>query len=346
MMDTNSPPALPTLDLSAFDAGPAARARFLADLRRASRDVGFFYVTGHHVPEAVDVEAMRSARQFFALPLPAKLAIEMANSPHFRGYTCAGGERTRGRPDWREQIDIGAERSAVPRGSGQPAWTRLHGPNQWPVALPELRPAVLRWQDEVTRVLVRLLRAFALALGQDEDAFAPIYDGRPHQLVKLIRYPGRDEDADDQGVGAHKDSGLLSLIYQDGQGGLQVEAAGGWIDATPRAGAYVVNIGELLELASDGYLRATVHRVVSPPAGLDRISLAFFLGARLDATVPALTLPPDLAAQARGYERDPNNPLLRQVGENTLKGRLRSHPDVARRHHADLLAPPSPEGVP
>ncbi len=345
-MDTDTALALPTLDLSAFDTGPAARARFLADLRQASRDVSFFYVTGHHVPEAVDLEAMHSARQFFALPLPAKLAIEMTNSPHFRGYTRAGGERTRGRPDWREQIDIGAERSAVPRGSGQPAWTRLQGPNQWPAALPELRPAVLRWQDEVTRVLVRLLRAFALALGQDEDAFAPIYDGSPHQLVKLIRYPGRDEEADDQGVGAHKDSGLLSLIYQDGQGGLQVEAAGGWIDATPRPGAYVVNIGELLELASDGYLRATVHRVVSPPAGLDRISLAFFLGARLDATVPALVLPPDLAAHARGYERDPNNPLPRQVGENTLKGRLRSHPDVARRHHADLLAPPSPEGVP
>jgi isopenicillin N synthase-like dioxygenase len=87
--------------------------------------------------------------------------------------------------------------------------------------------------------------------------------------------------------------------------------------------------------------------VVSPPAGRDRISLAFFLGARLDATVPALRLPPALAAQAAGYTRDPNNPLFHQVGANTLKGRLRSHPDVAARHHADLIAPAaSPEGVP
>ena len=68
-----------------------------------------------------------------------------------------------------------------------------------------------------------------------------------------------------------------------------------------------------------------------------RFSAAFFLGARLDATVPLLSLPHDLAAQARGPESDPNNPLFRNVGENYLKGRLRSHPDVARRHHADLL---------
>ena len=337
---------LPILDLSLFDAGPVERDRFLDQLRRAAREVGFFYVTGHGVPDRLNAEASALARRFFDLPPEQKLAIQMVRSAQFRGYTRAGGELTRGRPDWREQIDIGAERDTVPAGPGVPAWTRLQGPNQWPATLPELRPTMLRWQDEVTAVLVRLLRAFALALGQPEDVFAPIYDGTPHQLLKIIRYPGRDATEGDQGVGAHKDSGLLSLIFQDGQGGLQVEAAGGWIDATPRPGAFVVNIGELLELASDGFLRATVHRVVSPPAGRDRISLAFFLGARLDATVPALTLPPDLAVQAGGFERDPRNPLFHQVGENTLKGRLRSHPDVAARHHADLLPPISPDGVP
>jgi isopenicillin N synthase-like dioxygenase len=138
-------------------------------------------------------------------------------------------------------------------------------------------------------------------------------------------------------VGAHKDSGLLSLLLQDDQGGLQVESSQGWIDVAPRIGTLVVNIGEILELASDGYLRATLHRVITPPPGRERISAAFFLGARLDATVPLLSLPPALAAQARGPERDPNNPLLRNVGENYLKGRLRSHPDVAQRHYADLV---------
>jgi isopenicillin N synthase-like dioxygenase len=87
-----------------------------------------------------------------------------------------------------------------------------------------------------------------------------------------------------------------------------------------------------------------MHRVVSPPSGEDRLSVAFFLGARLDSTVPLLKLPPELEAKARGLTQDPLNPLFRDVAKNYLKSRLRSHPDVARRHHADLLDPKDREG--
>jgi isopenicillin N synthase-like dioxygenase len=329
---------VPVLDVSRFDAADDnERSAFLSELRDAARQVGFFYITRHGIEPALLDELMNMAQRFFALPESDKLAVEMVNSPHFRGYTRMAWERTRGLQDWREQIDIGAEQPALERSPEAPAWTRLQGPNQWPGALPELRPVVLKWQAAATFVLTRLLRAFALSLGQSEQAFAPLYQNNPHLLVKLIRYPGRDLTASDQGVGPHKDSGLLSLLLQDEQGGLQVETPQGWIDVTPRTGTLVVNIGEILELASDGYLRATLHRVTTPPAGQERISAAFFLGARLDATVPLLSLPPELAAQARGPERDPNNPLFRSVGENYLKGRLRSHPDVARRYYADLV---------
>ena len=77
--------------------------------------------------------------------------------------------------------------------------------------------------------------------------------------------------------------------------------------------------------------------MVSPGPGKERISVAFFLGASFDAVVRPLVLSPALAAQAHGPDRDPNNPLFYEVGMNTLKSRLRSHPDVARRHYADLL---------
>lgn len=222
------------------------------------------------------------------------------------------------------------------RPQPRPPWSRLQGPNQWPVGLPELRVGLLRWQAAVTQLGIRLLRAFALALGQPEDVFAPIYQGAPNQHIKIIRYPGREATQGEQGVGAHKDSGFLTLLVQDGQSGLEVEGTNGWIAAEPVEGSFVVNIGELLELASNGYLRATIHRVVTPPAGRDRLSVAFFLGARHDATVPLLDLPPDLAAEARGPASDPDNPLFHEVGRNYLKGRLRSHPDVAARFYGDL----------
>ncbi len=53
---------------------------------------------------------MSSAKRFFALPESDKLAVDMVNSPDFRGYTRLAWERTRGQQDWREQIDIGANR--------------------------------------------------------------------------------------------------------------------------------------------------------------------------------------------------------------------------------------------
>jgi isopenicillin N synthase-like dioxygenase len=332
-----APYDLPLLDFSRFDKGLAERRAFLGDLRAAARDVGFFYLTGHGVADSLIDEVLSLSRRFFALPEKDKLAIEMVNSPHFRGYTRPGWERTKGKPDWREQIDVAAEEEALPRTPNQAAWERLRGPNQWPAALPDLRPALLRYQAETTAVAIRLLRAFCLALEQPEDALEPIYSGAPNQLLKIIRYPGRDAAEGGQGVGAHKDSGFITFVLQDRQSGLQVETDDGWIDARPIRGSFVVNIGEVLEMASDGYLRATVHRVVSPPAGTDRLSVAFFLGARLDATIPLLNLPPRLKDEARGVARDPDNPLFRDVGKNYMKSRLRSHPDVAERHHADLL---------
>ena len=325
------------LDLRGFDGGESQRAQFLAELRIAAHDIGFFYLIGHGVEAALLRDVLDTAKHFFALPDADKLAIEMIHSPHFRGYNRVASEHTRGMPDWREQVDIGPERPALPRTAGSPPWARLRGPNQWPAALPRLRAVVTRWQIASMQVLTRILRAFSLALGQPADALEPLYGDDPHYLIKLIRYPGRDATAADQGVGAHKDAGLITLLLQDDRGGLQVETPRGWIDVPPRPGTFVINIGELLELASDGFLRATMHRVVTPPAGIERLSAAFFLGARLDAVVPLLQLPPALAAHARGPERDPGNPLFREVGMNYMKGRLRSHPDVARRYHADLL---------
>ena len=343
---------IPLLDLRRFGAGDAQSAAFLTELRAAAHDVGFFYITGHGMDVQLQRDLMESAQRFFSLPDRDKLAIEMVHSPHFRGYNRVAAELTRGRPDWREQLDFGAERPALARGSS-PAWARLQGPNQWPAALPELQGIVARWQSAAMEVLVRMLRALALTLGQPAEAFEPLYSGDPHYTTKLIRYPSLAQARDDegngardggigQGVGAHKDSELITLLLQDDNAGLQVETSQGWVDVLPRAGTFVVNIGELLELASDGYLRATLHRVVTPTVGVSRTSAAFFLGARLDAIVPLLPLPSALAAHARGPERDPNNPLFREVGMNYLKGRLRSHPDVAARHHADLFEAAAP----
>ncbi|WP_300720209.1 isopenicillin N synthase family oxygenase [Pseudomonas sp.] len=340
MPHTRDITALPILDLSLLDGTQAQRQGFLEALRHAARDVGFFYLTGHGIDSEVLKQVQHNARQFFALPDAEKAAVGMIHSPHFRGYNTAASEITRGKPDLREQFDLGAERATVPQTDNSPYWTRLQGPNQWPEALPAFKPLLLEWQQAMTVMSLRLLRAFAEALSLAPDAFDPLYGDQPNEHIKLMRYPGQGPDESNQGVGAHKDSGFLSFLLQDVQAGLQVEIEEGrWIDASPLPDTLVVNIGELLELATNGYLRATVHRVVSPPKGQERLSIAFFLGAQLDTVVPLYPLPAALLREARGPASDPDNPLFRDVGWNYLKGRLRSHPDVAQRFYADALIP-------
>jgi isopenicillin N synthase-like dioxygenase len=184
-----------------------------------------------------------------------------------------------------------------------------------------------------------LLRAVAEVLGQPPDHFDAMVTPFPEVLLKVIRYPSEGREAvEAQGVGGHRDTGFLTFVHQDEVGGLQVERDGAFVDVAARRGAFVVNLGEMLQLVSRGYLKATVHRVVSPASGVERVSTAYFFNPKLEATLAPVQLPAELAADAPGGESaDPSNPILANYGDNSLKVRLRAHPDVAQRHHADLL---------
>ena len=202
-----------------------------------------------------------------------------------------------------------------------------------------MESVVTGWMADMGQVGTAVLRAIALGLGQPVEHFEPAMQPHPEVLVKIIRYPAPNQpSADGQGVGLHNDSGLLSFILQDDVGGLQVQIDGELVDATPMPGALILNIGEMLQIATDGYLRATKHRVVSPPTGRERVSIAYFHNPAMEATFEQIPLPDDLAAHARGSANDrPGDTIFANYGDNWLKFRVRSHPDVAAIHHPDLV---------
>jgi isopenicillin N synthase-like dioxygenase len=314
--------ALPVVDLR--DDPAELRQR----LRGVTHEVGFFYLSGHGVPDELIEGVLTQARRLFELPQADKDAVAMVRSPHFRGYTRLGGELTGGRVDWREQIDIGPERAPLP-DPAEP-YLRLQGPNQWPAALPELPAVIAAWDTALARVGRTLLRHWAEALGSPADVFDPAFAEAPATLIKVIHYPGGAPAG--QGVGAHRDAGVLTLLLAEpGSTGLQVRTDDGYVDVDPLPGTLIVNIGEMLEIASGGYLRATEHRVRTGAA--ERISVAYFFNPRLDARMPVLPLPAELAAHARGVTDDPVNDRIYPVyGRNAWKSRLRAHPDVAAAH--------------
>ncbi|ORA82391.1 isopenicillin N synthase family oxygenase [Mycobacterium malmoense] len=324
MTDVSSVTALPVVDLRADPE------RLRAGLREAAHEVGFFYLTGHGVPDELAGRVLEAARRLFGLPDADKDAVAMVRSPHFRGYTRLGGELTRGEVDWREQIDIGPELPAI-GGPGKPGYLWLQGPNQWPAALPELPGVIDEWDAALSSVARTLLRQWAASLGSPPDAFEPAFADTPATLIKIIRYPARA--ASPQGVGAHRDSGVLTLLLAEpGSRGLQVRRpdSGEWVDVPPLDGAFIVNVGELLEVATGGYLRATEHRVNLGGAA-ERISVPYFFNPRLDARIPVLSLPEELEALASARQ-DPSDPIFSVYGRNAWKSRLRAHPDVAAAH--------------
>ena len=331
---------LPILDLSELDAGEVRAQAFRDQLRQVTHEVGFFYLVGHGIDPSLTDNILSVSRRFFALDEADKLEIANTESPQFRGYTRVGKELTNGNVDWREQIDIGPERATVDRGVGQPDYWRLEGPNLWPSALPELETVARAWDEALSALALRLLRTWAVALGAPEDVFDEAFSDHPFTLIKIVRYPGLSDGTEKQGVGEHRDGGVLTLLLvEPDKDGLQVEHDGGWIDAPPIPGAFVVNIGEMLELATDGYLKATLHRVRSPLVGTDRVSIPFFFNPALDAVMPRLELDPALREGARGVSADPtNSPILETYGENVIRYRMRAHPDVAAIFHSDLLA--------
>lgn len=330
--------SLPIISLHTLIHGPN-RDDEIARLRQVTHEIGFFYLSDHGVSEALQAEMFTVAKEFFALTQEQKEEISNLNNPHYRGYSSLGDERTQGQTDWREQIDYGADRPAYTDGLIDKPWRVLEGPNPWPSAIPRMESLINEWLELLSDIGLELLRAWAQSLGQETDYFDDIFD-HPHPMMKLAHYPAPVEGESGQGVGAHHDAGVLTLLLpEEGSGGLQVISGDDWIDVEAIPNHFIVNIGELLEAATDGYLVATPHRVLPSAPGTSRFSIPYFLTPNLDERFPRIELPADLAAQARGLGKDMNDQEVFDIsGRNTLKSRLRAHPETTARYHSELAA--------
>lgn len=331
---------LPELDISKYLADPSSKNAmlFIDQLLETCHGPGFFYLKGHGVAQEVNQEALEIANRFFALPSTEREAIAIGGSAGFRGYTLLKHERTNGRIDWRDQLDVGPEEAEPKSTLNDPPWTRLRGPNQWPANLPAMSGVINTWMAQMQPVGLALMRALAIGLGQDANFFDNRMTPEPYTRVKIIRYPAQPEQGGSgQGLGLHNDTGIITMILQDSIPGLQVLSEGKLVDVESRPGTFVVNLGEMMQAATNGYLRATAHQVVSPPPGQQRISVAYFVNPRLDARFEPIALPEALASAAGGGQNaDTENPVYPTFGANTLKTRMRSHPDVTARFYADV----------
>lgn len=130
-----------------------------------------------------------------------------------------------------------------------------------------------------------LLRGFSMAIGE-EPTFFDQYVTKPPSQLRLIHYPFDTSAEDRPGIGAHTDYECFTLLRSTAPGLEVMNGAGEWIDAPPIPGAYVVNIGDMMEVWTNGVFAATSHRVRK--VSEERYSFPLFFAADYDTVVAPL----------------------------------------------------------
>jgi isopenicillin N synthase-like dioxygenase len=273
------------MTLALIDLAAAPPERLAAAIDEALVRDGFFAVTGHGVPAAAVVGALAAARRFFALPETDKQRWHIDRQPLQRGFDPVGWQALDPSrpPDVKESFYLGS-----------PAL----GPNPWPdeALLPGWRAACEAYMGAIEALARRLMGLFERALGLPAGHF-DAFMRRPATTTRLLHYPPQPAPLLDGqlGCGAHTDWGALTLLAQDDAGGLQVQArGGGWIDVPPVDGAFVVNIGDLMQRWTNDRWPSTLHRVVHRHPHRHRYSIAHFFD--LDADAVIAPLPPCVSA--------------------------------------------------
>jgi isopenicillin N synthase-like dioxygenase len=292
---------IPVLDLSEWAAADGRqRADTAAALDDALRRTGMFLLSGHGVPAELTDRMRRQGRSFFALPAGAKQEYGVAR-PYDNGWRGLGALQASAvdglvsAPDLHEAYHMGPSHR-----TGDAGFDRLYYPdNKWPAELPALRDTALDYTGHMTRVALELLEVLAAVLGVERDFFTS-RSARATWTQNVNWYPALEAVGDVQEgqmrVGPHTDFGTLSLLdRQPGLGGLEVwNEEDGWFAPAFVPGTLVVNLGDLMNLWTDGRWRALRHRVLAPPASAPQeelVSLVFFFEADPDARIEPLAPP-------------------------------------------------------
>jgi isopenicillin N synthase-like dioxygenase len=222
-------PRLPLLDIAEWRGNPE---QFAGKLRAACHHIGFFQLQAR-LPTGCTQRVAQVANDFFARPIEQKMVLDYRRSSAFRGYMALGCENTSGKVDFREQVEFAPERESPTITADSAPYERLRGANQWPAEQPELREAVDDFTTAMTSLSWELTAALCMALCLQPGSLDALFGDEPHWQMKLANYPAeasnnREDSGDNKiagtvGVGAHTDSGFLTLVLQDDAGGLQVQ---------------------------------------------------------------------------------------------------------------------------
>ncbi|KAI0760982.1 Clavaminate synthase-like protein [Trametes elegans] len=294
---------LTTLDFSLYGT-PEGNKELAAQLIKAVREVGFFYVKNFNISQERVNRQFSIGKQFYDLPLEEKLRYvpEGLDNGQFNGYVPAGRRVLDPVSGLRDRVEI----YNIPKFNGD---FKHEHPEPVKHYLPEIEEFARSLHSEVLDPLHVLL---AIALELPEDYFKNLhkYDVKSEDHLRYMKYskftPEENAKIGKQWVQGHTDLGSWTLLFRQPVAALQIKnhATGEWKWAKPQDGTLTVNACDALSFLTAGYVRSTIHRVVSPPKDqehVDRLGLLYFSRPHNDVTLATVKSP---VLQRAGYTQN------------------------------------------
>ncbi|XP_049371154.1 protein SRG1-like isoform X1 [Solanum verrucosum] len=254
----------------------------------ACKEWGFFQLVNHGVSSSLMEKVKTEIRAFFDLPMEEKKKFEQEDGD-VEGYGQAFVVSEEQKLDWSDILYM----ITLP--------THLRKPHLFPKLPTSLRDALEQYSTALKELAMKILYVMARALGMKAEDMNVLFEEDGTQMMRINYYPPCPQPERVMGFCHHTDSiGLTILLQVNETEGLQIKKDRAWIPVPYRPDAFVVNIGDILEIVTNGIYKSIEHRAIVNK-DKERISIATFLSPKLNGDLgPAASLlTPQSPAQYR-----------------------------------------------
>ncbi|XP_075521824.1 flavanone 3-dioxygenase 2-like [Primulina tabacum] len=285
-MDAAAGSDIPTIDLSGLDGSAEQKAATIKAIGDACVEWGFFRVKDHGIDEKVILEMFEVIEEFFGLNLEEKMKYYSEDVLSPVRYGTSLNTPLAHKLHWRDYL----------RHYGHPFPDSIF--KLWPENPPHYRDVAKAYLVEIWKLTMKLGGAISQSLGLEEDYFERSL-GEGVQILACNYYPPCPEPDKTLGLAAHSDHGGITILMENGVEGLQIKHDGAWVSVHDVPYTFVVNVGDYLEILSNGRYKSIEHRATVNQLKT-RISVAVGHGPEMSTIVkPAAPLVNETDGQFR-----------------------------------------------
>lgn len=279
--NTNLSQQLPIIDMDKLlsDSGDSTHSE-LENLHLACKDWGFFQLINHGVSSSLVEKLKQEIPEFFKLPMEEKKKYwQQPGDVEGYGQAFVMSEETK--LDWSDMFYM----STLP--------TYLRKPHLFPKLPLPLRDTLEAYSEEMNNLAQKVLNQMAKALRMDPNDMKELFEGGL-QSMRMNYCPPCPQPELVIGLNSHSDAAGLSILLQINEvDGLQIKKDGMWVPIKPLPDAFIINIGDVLEIVTNGIYRSIEHRG-TVNTKKERLSIATFHTPKIEGDLgpaPSLLTP-------------------------------------------------------